>query len=339
MRTDFSKPVVDIGLESTDWLDQDDKIRDRQSGELKTLKIVGLRHHCLLCGESLVEAARLVNRLVVYRSCSMCGHLQAEEIIEESAGPAFDTVYPSIDTIAWRSRCERIYAPKLDWILKCLDQINLPREEVLAEDWLEIGTGAGYFLGALRSAGAKNLSGVDANPQLVERTNQVLGESLVVCMDKIEKAIEASNARIIVSFFVLEHLTDPNPMIRALAAKPTGTVFAFAVPTYGFSGLLDGVFSDHAARSLDNIVHRQLYTDQSIAYLLDRMGYEPIARWVFGQDAMDLQRLLVKRLRHICDPVLATDVETRLANLLEPLQHAIDVALLADARHVLAVKR
>lgn len=339
MHTDFSKPSADVAIESTNWLDQDDEIRDRQSAGLKTLKIAGLRKHCLLCGVSLADAARLLNRSVAYRSCARCGHLQAEEIIEEPAGTSFDTVYPPIDPIAWRSRCERIYTPKLDWILKCLNEINLPREQALAENWFEIGTGAGYFLGALRAAGANNIRGVDANPQLAERVNQVFGEVLVACTDKIEAAIEASDARIFASFFVLEHLDDPAPMIRALAAKPAGTVFAFAVPTYGFSSLLDGAFSDHAARSLDSIVHRQLYTDQSIFCLLDRMGYEPVARWVFGQDALDLQRLLVKRLRGICDPALAADVETRLANLLEPLQQAIDLALLADARHVLAVKR
>ena len=339
MRTDFSKPVADVALESVDWLDKDDEIRDRQLASLKTLKILGLRHHCLLCGEDLADAARLVNRSVAYLSCARCGHLQAEELVEEVAGTAFDVVYPALDPIAWRSRCERIYAPKLDWILKCLEQINFPSERALTEHWFEIGAGAGYFLGSLRAAGAINIRGVDANSQLAERANQVLGESLVDCTDKIEAAIEDSNARIFASFFVLEHMADPTAMIRALSAKPAGTVFAFAVPTFGFSSFLDGAFFDHAARSLDNIVHRQLYTDQSIACLLEQMGYVPIARWVFGQDALDLKRLLAKRIQRICEPALATNVEMRLANLLEPLQQAIDLALLADARHVVAVKR
>lgn len=339
MRTDFSKPSSDVDVESTNWIDQDDGILDRQSVGLKTLNVVGRRKDCLLCGASLVDSPRLTHRFVVYFSCRGCGHLQAEEIVKELTGVPFEDIYPPIDQAAWQSRCERIYMPKLEWMLKCLADIGITREEALALGWLEVGAGAGYFLGALLSAGAKNITGIDANSQLAGRANQILGSSLVVCTDKVEEAIVASKARFIASFFMLEHLVDPTSLIDALSTKPSGTIFAFAVPTYGFAGLLEGVFAEHAARSLDNIVHRQLYTDRSIDYLLERIGYTPIARWVFGQDALDLRRLLVKGLRRICDPELSTSVETRLANLIEPLQRAIDAALLADARHVLAVKK
>lgn len=339
MRTDFSKPSSDVDVESTNWIDQDDEILDRQSFRLKTLNVVSRRNGCLLCGASLVDSPRLTHRSVVYFSCRRCEHLQTEEIVKEITGVPFEDIYPLIDQADWQSRCERIYTPKLEWILKCLADIGITREEALTLGWLEVGAGAGYFLGALLSAGAKNITGIDANSQLAGRANQILGSSLVECTDKIGEAIIASRSRFIVSFFVLEHLVDPTSLIDALSTKPSGTIFAFAVPTYGFASLLEGVFDKHAARSLDSIVHRQLYTDRSIDYLLERIGYRPIARWVFGQDALDLQRLLVKGLRKTCDPELSTGIEMRLANLIEPLQHTIDTALMSDARHVLAVKK
>jgi SAM-dependent methyltransferase len=338
MRTDYSKPSSDIAIEWAEWLTGNDRMLEQQSARQLSLTPLGCRESCLLCTKALRNAGKVLYRSVRFLRCSYCGHIQAEQLVDDSAGEGFDDIYPRLDLADWRSRRDRIYKPKLDWILSSLAEIGLSAEGALAESWLEVGAGAGYFLGALLEAGAKNVCGLDANRFLAQRANQLFEEQLVVHTEDVEGGIGGSNARIIASFFVLEHLADPLPMFRALAVKPVGTIFAFAVPTFGFGALLETAFPDHAARALNSVVHRQLYTDRSIDFLLNQIGYSPIARWVFGQDALDLQRLIATRLREKCDEILMPEFMKVLTDLADPLQHAIDKSSFADSRHVLAVK-
>ena len=140
-------------------------------------------------------------------------------------------------------------------------------------------------------------------------------------------------------FFVLEHIDEPNEIIKALASKPPNTVLVFSVPTYGFSTILEAVFTEHAARNLDSVVHRQLYTDNSIDKFLELCGYDLADKWVFGQDALDFKRLLIKGMESIYDTEFADGISRKLTDLIDPLQGVIDTNLLSDARHIIAIKR
>lgn len=337
--TECSKPLGDIAIENENWLERDDDILASQKEYLKMHHPVGKRDVCLLCKTTLIDAFRFIHRQVPYLVCSLCGHIQAEELIDQSSGDNFENVYPPLDKAEWQSRCNRIYAPKLEWILKHLDRAGISQQEALSMPWFEIGSGAGYCLGALKSAGAVKCQGIDANSELVSRANQALGRELIVCTHDVATAVSTSTARIYVGFFVLEHLDDPKPLMQALASKPKGTVFAFAVPTYGFATLLEGVFPDHAARSLDGVVHRQLYTDQSISFFLNAIGYTPLAQWVFGQDALDLRRLILRRLTGADYQKGFGTIAERLNGFAESLQQAVDTSLLSDARHIIGIKK
>ncbi|MBU1040850.1 MAG: class I SAM-dependent methyltransferase [Proteobacteria bacterium] len=338
MKTKYSKPLGDISLESEEWIANEDRILAQQSEHLASCEPSGIRTECLLCGLSLNDAPRFSHRSISYLSCPQCTHIQAEEILSDAAS-CFDGVYPALEIDLWQSRCNRIYTPKLQWILNELDSSWMPSGKCLREHWFEIGTGAGYFLGALKAAGAVHCRGIDADPHLVARANSFLGKDTVACTGNFGHAIEGSQANIFVSFFVLEHLSDPLPLIKSLRSKPAGTIFAFSVPTYGLSAILESAFGCHAARNLDNILHRQLYTDASIERLLRSIDYEPLAQWVFGQDALDFKRAILKPLLSTYDRKMFSYVEARLNDIMELLQGAVDISHLADARHVLAVKR
>lgn len=339
MVTEYSKPLGDISIENKDWLKRDDDILKNQKEFLRKHQPVGKRDTCLLCETKLIDSVRFFHRHVPYLVCSFCGHIQSEELLDQSSGDNFDKIYPPLDKAEWQSRCTRIYAPKLKWILKHLDMAGISEQKALEMPWFEIGSGAGYFLGALKSAGAVNCKGIDANPQLVKRANQALEQTMVVCTQDIASEIRVSTAHVYVGFFVLEHLDDPNSVMKALASKPKGTIFAFAVPAYGFATLLEEVFADHAARSLDSVVHRQLYTDQSISYFLNATGYRPLAQWVFGQDATDLSRILIKKITQSkCNYKWKSSLITKFENLITPLQNLLDKSLFSDARHLITIK-
>ncbi len=138
---------------------------------------------------------------------------------------------------------------------------------------------------------------------------------------------------------MLEHLDDPSGLIKTLRNKPTGTIFVFSVPTFGFATILESVFHDYAARNLDSVVHRQLYTDKSICYLLKQIDYEPISQWVFGQDTDDLVRILIKNISNYYDSKIINHIKYKLNNLIDPIQNSIDRELFSDSRHIIAIKR
>lgn len=335
MRTDFSKPLGDIAPESDDWFHADRERKLRQDAFLRAHPAALKRSICLLCGQPLAGDA-FIHRQVSYIHCGHCGHIQDEYMLPPSATADFSTVYPPLSQTEHASRVRRVYAPKLEWIVRRLKENGLA--DPLARKWCEIGCGAGYFLDALRQAGAGAFQGIEADPALAARARSVAGDERVLCSEDAGKAVAASTAGIYVSFFVLEHLDDPGALLDVLAAKPSGTVFAFAVPVFGLSTLLEGLFPEFAARSLDGMTHRQMFTDRSISFLLERIGYAPAAQWVFGQDAADAARMFRHGARKLFPKALAGRCEEALYAMRDSLQQAVDQNFFSDARHVLAVK-
>jgi hypothetical protein len=124
-----------------------------------------------------------------------------------------------------------------------------------------------------------------------------------------------------------------------LGQQPKGTAFLFSVPTFGFSTILESSFNHYAARNLDSLVHTQLYTESSLRYCLKLAGFEMTAQWVFGQDTSDLLRLLLVSLKGKYPEFLLRSVKESLMKIQDPVQKVLDKNLLADSRHVLAIKR
>jgi hypothetical protein len=206
---------------------------------------------------------------------------------------------------------------------------------------VEIGAGAGYFLSALDDYGVTNFAGFDSNRELVALANRRLKSKRVHHERErlLSKAIQKYPADVYVGFFVLEHVEDAHAFFRQLKRLPKGTIFIFAVPVFGLSVLLDGAFEHNFARQLDGIVHRQLYTDESIQYGVELAGFTIVAEWIFGQDADDLSRFLLQNAKGKYSTRLFRDVSRQVMSVQDGIQQALDRARLADQRHVIAIKR
>ena len=68
-------------------------------------------------------------------------------------------------------------------------------------------------------------------------------------------------------------------------------------------------------------------------------GYEKTAEWLFGQDAQDLCKLLVRSASSVMDEALGEELTIKLSKLIDPLQSVLDHSRFCDARHIVAVKR
>jgi len=299
------------------------------------------REQCSLCEARLAGADRFMHRQVPYVSCGVCSHVQSATLPSAGSGGAqeFHTVYPPLSPTDYARRTALVHAPKLDWLLQAGEQLGIGREAMLARSWVELGSGAGNFIDALRQAGARHATGLEADPVLVARAQAALAANLVRPFGgSLADAVREHPADCYAAWFVLEHCQEIPGLLRALRESPAGTVFAFSVPVMGLATLLEAAVDGYFARNLDSVLHRQLFTDRSIRYALDLAGFEPRAEWIFGQDIDDLLRMLVAGLSEKYPPALLAGETRRLAAASDDLQHVVDRHRLADARHVLAIK-
>jgi hypothetical protein len=339
MLTEYSKPPLDVAAHTARLIADNDELLNRQRKIALALRGQPRRSRCILCGSSLTSAQPFSHRGVPYVSCDGCGHIQcaAEAPLKYPYGEQdFADIYRPLSPAAYRDRTERIYVPKLEWAIRAAKAVGLG--DLSTRSWLDIGSGAGNFVDALRRAGARQAGGLEAEATLVLQANAASEKPLVrQFAGSLAQAVRENAADIYVAWFVLEHCFDTMEFLDALRERPAGTVFVFSVPTFGLATLLETAFDDHYARSLDSVLHLQLFTDSSIKYAMDRAGFEIRAEWIFGQDADDFYRALVTRVRTLGIP-LADEVE-RLAAALPDIQQAFDRARLSDSRHILAVKK
>ena len=346
MRTDFFKPLGDVAKESLEHLNDNDRLLKRQCQVSAVLSDCPPRSGCIICGNTLNDAPLFKHRLVDYVLCPVCEHIQSKVQppsgypTREIDGLTFDQIYPKLSKEEYMSRKNRIYRPKLDWLLSCHKELGLNRENLIAARWLELGCSCGYFLDALRDVGVKNFRGLEENKDLVKRANTVLGDDCVQSFrGSLASAILEYPADIYVAFFVLEHMEDTGRFFQAMRRCPKGTLFYFSVPVFGFATFLESGFGHYFARNLDSVLHTQLYTDSSLQYCLKLGDYQMVAQWIFGQDSTDLFRMLMTSLKERYSEPFLAKIGKQVSSLQDSIQRVIDQHYLADSRHILAVKR
>lgn len=337
MLTEYSKPSKDVARHTAMLIEQNGVLLARQSKITAVLREGRRRSQCIVCESLLADSSAFEHRGIPYCICSACGHVQcaleapAQYPYQEQN---FSEIYPPLDVTAYADRTSRIYVPKLDWALRAANAAGLG--DLRTRRWVELGCGSGNFLSALRTSGTAHVGGLEVEPALVEQSRAMLGAGVVNGFKgSLADAVRQNPADIYVAWFVLEHCFETAKFLDALREQKPGTVFLFSVPTFGLAALLEGAFGTHYARSLDSVLHLQLFSDRSIRHAMTRAGYEIKAEWLFGQDADDLYRALITRLGSV--ESLRSELE-RLAGSLSEIQQSVDRARLSDSRHILAVR-
>ena len=337
----YSKPSKDIKIELNERSANNDLVIKSQLKISRAFDNCPLRTSCILCKHTLMRERSFKHRGVEYMICGNCKHMQSSRIVDlkypfNILDSGFESQYPQLDLDEYISRTQRIYQPKLDWILELIGCSN---EHIDEMSWLDIGCGAGYFIKTLLDNGFTNVKGVDSNKKLIKIARNNCGNDNFIDSNDMFIELRKTKAKIITAFFVLEHIYTPRKFWEIMAEKPSGTYFAFSVPVLSFCTLIEGAFPDFPARHLDNVYHTQLYTDDSINYSLETFGYERVGEWIFGQDAQDLCSLLMKKIQANSKYDISNIFSDKLDNIVDSLQSAIDHSHFSDARHVLAVKR
>ena len=341
MEINYSKPSIDIEQEEMVRLIDDVELFNRQVAESNKLLDFEDRKECVLCARPLMGES-FIHRDIPFVMCGICGHVQTKALpLDDYPQQTFGSIYPMLDTKAYNDRKKRIYKPKLHWIVNCLQDLASFSDEKKSQlRWVEMGTGAGYFISCLVDEGIENITGFDADKALVDIANTFIPGSRVSYFNgNLSDSFDKFPADIYVAFFVLEHISDAYHFFQMLKQRPKGTLFVFSVPVFGFSCLFENIFKNNYARNLDAVLHTQLYTERSIEYIMRETGYEILAEWVFGQDAMDLTRFMLHSLsEHLSGPMLEK-VKNDCIRLQDSLQHSLDLLKLSDQRHLVAIRR
>jgi 2-polyprenyl-3-methyl-5-hydroxy-6-metoxy-1,4-benzoquinol methylase len=344
MKRRYSKPCGDVRGETRRLLERNAEMLARQQALVRHLAQAAPRQACLLCAAPLAGVEAFAHRGLDFLLCPACGHIQTAAAPPEGYPQGFDPeasfgrVYPPFNAEEFASRKERVYRPKAQWALEVLRGLDPDGGSSWNAGWLDIGCGQGHFLSTLRDLGVQRVEGLEGCEDLVRQAGAVLGPGVVrLNSGSLAEAAGAAQARVFSAFFVLEHCEDPAPFFEALAGKPRGTALYLAVPIFGLSALLEDCSPRHFARNLDGVLHTQIYTERSLAYALELAGFQPVAEWVFGQDALDFQRMAA--LACSAYPAeLREGVEAAVAAMTDGLQGLVDRNHFCDARHVVAVK-
>jgi len=343
MKTYYSKSLSATFGRQASFLAKNDELVARAAQATAALCAMPARTHCPLCAGTAPQAQDFVHRGAAYFRCPRCGHIVScnDPSFLEQDEEQFAKVYPALRGEEREARRLNVYQPKLDWVLEsCRRELGRDRQHMLAGQWLEIGCGEGFFLEALQRSGAEHVSGVEADTIMAGRCAGLLGAD---CVDVSHRplACEIRERRfdVLAAWYVLEHVPDLHSVAQALASVPAGTLFCFAVPMFSLSVVLESACHGHFARTLDNDIHTQLFTDDSIDYFLHSAGFEKVSHWVFGQDVIDLGRIIRNGIAGSYSEDMAAGVCSMLSEAYEELQGVVDRHLMSDSRHVLAVKR
>ena len=341
MITDYSKDLGDLTKEEASRIQNEEQLYIRQKEANKRLSKAHPRKFCILCG-SPIKGRKFLHRGVSFITCHQCNHIQTKALPpvgfpdELEGKEQFSKIYPKLEKVQFEDRKSRIYRPKLNWIFSALERSGYKKIELLNKKWLELGSGSGAFLSSLEDMGVNNYVGFEKEETLLERAKAfVAPEKVSISRVSLGEIIRANHAEVICAFFVFEHEENLFELINALKDCPKETLLCFSVPKFGLSCLLENMASERYARSLDAAVHVQTFTDQSINFLLQAAGFEKIATWQFGQDALELRRLLFPQDSNF---IGCKEIHKKLTSSLDRVQESIDRSNLSDQCHLIAKK-
>src|ERR1700732_1021809 len=147
MLTEFSKPSQDVARHTAFLIEQNRMLLDRQRKIAATLPDAPGRAFCIICTVLLGGSLTFRHRGIPYTECSTCGHIQCSTQTPDNYPyneQDFADIYRPLDAAAYAERTSRIYAPKCDWVLRSAKATGVG--DLLGRSWVELGSGAGYFL-------------------------------------------------------------------------------------------------------------------------------------------------------------------------------------------------
>lgn len=298
------------------------------------------RVRCKAC-DGPNEGRRFVKTGIEYIVCGRCGHLNGafedtkafnNAVYTGEGGAEYAKIYGAAGQEAYAARVRDIYRPKVDFLFDVLlEQGEDPR----ALSYADIGAGSGYFVRALRDAGAHATKGYEVSETQVALANEMVAPDAVELhgIDDVDEIVATATADVITLVGVLEHVQRPREILSRIAGNPNVRYVFILVPLYSVSVFLEMVFPKVMHRVLSG-GHTHLFTESSIDWLCHEFTQEKIGEWWFGTDIVDLFRsVLVSLEQNDNTAEMSESWRTAFTPVIDELQAVLDRHHLCSEYH------
>jgi len=303
------------------------------------------RKTCKLCNTLVnISEPYYYSHGTSFYKCSVCGHIygqyeDGEQYSEDLyTSGLYGGNYREDSSKKYIQRLESIYIPKVQFLVDTLEMLETSYESFR---YLDIGTGAGYMVGAYKRYGL-NAQGTDVDVNQVLYGNKMLNEELLYAtkLSEMENVVAKTNCEVVSFIGVLEHISNLQDILAAVKENKNISFVFFSVPKFSLSCILEIVFPSVFPRQIGGGGgHTHLFTDKSIEWMCEKYGLTPVAKWQFGTDMMDLYRSLSVMLKKSkASDALVSEMNELFAVHTDDLQAVIDKTNWASEVHIIAKK-
>ena len=306
-----------------------------QEGELGPSCLPGMSRPTP-AGNTPGKALRIKSHGLSYIRCETCGHLNSEhEDTDDFANKVYveddyARNYSEADREQYKRRCELIYIPKAEFLRDSLNKEGVSADSI---DILDIGAGCGYFVSAARTLNMK-AEGIEVSAGEVEYGNKISGSEILTHVgltDSIDY-IRKTDKNVISAIGVLEHLTHLSENLTAIRDNNNIRYIYASVPMFSFSCAFEASHQDCYNRHMGG-THTHLFTNESIACMAERIGFEVAYEWRFGSDINDLYRFIMVELAKNDNKEFADLFTKKFTPLMDELQLILDKSEFSSENH------
>jgi len=338
----YGKPLGNlIGIKS-DFFEHNDKNLAMADDMADALLQQPKRTECKMC-HAKIEGEKLFNsHKMGYYLCPVCGHLNSEHADTDAFADKvyiqdnYAGNYSAADKEKYEQRLDMIYVPKAQFLIDCLEKDGIKVSDIRL---LDDGAGSGYFVRAMQKLGA-DAEGIEISPSQVQFANDMAGKNILTQIDAahITQAIKDTDRSVVSAIGVLEHIILLDETLDAIAANENIKYLYISVPMFSFSALFEASHQSCYNRHLGG-THTHLFSDKSLEYMADKMGFEISDTWKFGSDMMDLYRFLCVTLEQNGNPGAKDILSEKFLPLIDKLQLVVDESEFASEVHMLLKRK
>ena len=294
------------------------------------------RVHCKNCQKKL-NKYDFISFGIKYCICKRCSHINGAHedsdnfinfLYREKKGKNYSENYMKF----YKERVIKIYLPKIKFIEK-----TLFKNKKRSLNILDFGCGAGHFLKACEIRKHFGI-GYDTNETLVDLSKKKLKKNIchLTELDSFPEIIKNSSFDVISLIGVLEHLQNPNELLRSFKQSKSKYLF-LSLPLFSLSSLVENsnqnLFPRHLSRG-----HTHLYTENSINNFIKRFKLRIVGEWWFGSDISDLYRTLFLRSKFRDLKIKEEIYKDYFSKVMDKLQTVLDRDKICSEVHLLISK-
>jgi len=301
----YGKSSAALIMQKKSFFEENTKHVNKQNKTSKVYLSQPKRKQCKNCNQILSDKIDFIKKKIGYKICTVCSHLNGEyedtnafckAVYTSNDGKKYAENYDSNSLEEYNYRVSSIYMPKAEFLYTSLKN-DLSNPNKL--EYLDFGSGSGYFVAALNSMGLKNISGTEVSKVQVSLGNSMIGKELLTVhqLEHTNKVLAETDAKVVSLIGVLEHLQEPRKAIECIAKNPNIEYFYLSVPLFSLSVYIEMLTDDMFHRQLQG-GHTHLYTEESLNYLAEEFKFDVVSQWWFGSDMIDLYRSFLLNLEN-----------------------------------------